>query len=223
MYVCVIVMMIKSQLFPSNTSTLRTIRACFWGITTDSRGNGYSHLYIAYWFVRCILQPWNWCFETGFDEQGVWPSDYETKQESLANSIPWIILLSIVLKVGRKKTRFKNFKGVNRGWCRCHFWTRDHTVSVIPGLKRKWVLSSGRNSSLKKKIYFAFLLEIKIVESGSRVERQRTQGIWLLVRWLSGCHESCWWKQRSVHCVLVSQQSCLPDFQETLRFCWQAL
>lgn len=24
-------------------------------------------------------------FETGFDEQGVWPSHYETKQESLAN------------------------------------------------------------------------------------------------------------------------------------------
>lgn len=126
-------------------------------------------------------------------------------------SIPWIILLSIVLKVGWKKTRFKNFKGVDRGWCRCHFWTRNHTVSVIPGLKIKWVLSSGPNSSLKKKIYFAFLLEIKIVESGSRVERQRTRGIWFSVRWLSGCHESCWWKQRSVHCVLVSQQSCLPN------------
>lgn len=109
-------------------------------------------------------------------------------------SIPWIILLSIVLKVGWKKTRFKNFKGVDRGWCRCHFWTRNHTVSVIPGLKIKWVLSSGPNSSLKKKIYFAFLLEIKIVESGSRVERQRTRGIWFSVRWLSGCHESCWWK-----------------------------
>lgn len=54
-------------------------------ITTDSMGNGHSHLYIAYWFVRCILQPWNWCFETGFGDQGVWPSHYETKQESLAN------------------------------------------------------------------------------------------------------------------------------------------
>lgn len=51
----------------------------------------------------------------------------------------------------------------------------------------------GETPLLRRK-YILLLLEIKIVESGSRVERQRTRGIWFSVRWLSGCHESCWWK-----------------------------
>ncbi len=56
-----------------------------------------------------------------------------------------------------------------------HFWTRDNIRSVLPGLwrKRTGLLLSGPKSSFQMKVNFAFHLEIKVPESGGRVERHR--------------------------------------------------
>ncbi len=47
--------------------------------------------------------------------------------------------------------------------------------SILPGLKRKrtGLLLSGPKSSFQMKVNFEFHLEIKVPESGGRVERHR--------------------------------------------------
>ncbi len=54
-----------------------------------------------------------------------------------------------------------------------HFWNRNNVRSVIPGLRRKitGLLLSVPKSSFQIKVNFAFSLEIKVPESGGRVER----------------------------------------------------
>ncbi len=61
-----------------------------------------------------------------------------------------------------------------------HFWTRDNVRSILPGLWRKitGLLLSGPNSSFQMKANFAFHLEIKVPESGGRVERHRIHVAW---------------------------------------------
>ncbi len=56
-----------------------------------------------------------------------------------------------------------------------HFWNRNIVRSILPGLRRKWtgLLLSGPKSSFQMKVHFAFNLEIKVPESGGRVERHR--------------------------------------------------
>ncbi len=56
-----------------------------------------------------------------------------------------------------------------------HFWTRDNVRSILPGLwrKRTELLLSGPKSSFQMKVNSAFYLEIKVPESGGRVERHR--------------------------------------------------
>ncbi len=58
-----------------------------------------------------------------------------------------------------------------------HFWTRDNVRSVLPGLwrKRTGLLLSGPKSSFQMKVNFAFHLEIKVPESGGRVESGEAQ------------------------------------------------
>ncbi len=82
---------------------------------------------------------------------------------------------------------------------------------VLPGLwrKRTGLLLSGPKSSFQMKVNFAFHLEIKIPESGGRVERHRINVAWSPV-W---SFHSQWWFGLPchllvlVHCVFWSPQS----------------
>ncbi len=96
-----------------------------------------------------------------------------------------------------------------------YFWTRDNFRSVLPGLwrKRTGVLLSGPKSSFQMKVNFAFHLEIKVPESGGRVERHRIHVAWSPV-W---SFHSQWWFGLPchllvlVHCVFWSPQSTQPS------------
>ncbi len=122
-------------------------------------------------------------------------------------------------------------QGVNWSWSQCikshhaqtssgkglpsHFWTRDNVRSVLPGLwrKRTGLLLSGPKSSFQMKVNFAFNLEIKVPESGGRVERYRIHVAWSPV-W---SFHSQWWFGLPchllllVHCVFWSPQSTQPS------------
>ncbi len=52
---------------------------------------------------------------------------------------------------------------------------QSHFRSILPGLRRKrtGLLLSGPKSYFQMKVNFAFNLEIKVSESGGRVERHR--------------------------------------------------
>ncbi len=138
-------------------------------------------------------------------------------------------------------------QGVDWSWSQCikshhaqtssgkelpsHFWTRDNVRSILPGLwrKRTGLLLSGPKSSFQMKVNFAFHLEIKVPESGGRVERHRIHVAWSPVwsfhsQWWFGlpCHLLVlvhWFSE--VHC----QRSHLPGNFRALHasFCWQAL
>ncbi len=96
-----------------------------------------------------------------------------------------------------------------------HFWTRDNVRSILPGLwwKRTGLLLSGPKSSIQMKVNFAFHLEIKVPESGGRVERHRIHVAWSPV-W---SFHSQWWFGLPchllvlVHCVFWSPQSTQPS------------
>ncbi len=96
-----------------------------------------------------------------------------------------------------------------------HFWTRDNVRSILPGLwrKRTGLLLSGPKSSSQMKVNFAFHLEIKVPESGGRVERHRIHVAWSPV-W---SFHSQWWFGLPchllvlVHCVFWSPQSTQPS------------
>ncbi len=121
-------------------------------------------------------------------------------------------------------------QGVDWSWSQCieshhaqtssgkglpsHFWTRDNVRSVLPGQWRKrTLLLSGPKSSFQMKVIFAFHLEIKVPESGGRVERHRIHVAWSPVwsfhtQWWFGlpCHLLV-----LVHCVFWSPQSTQPS------------
>ncbi len=96
-----------------------------------------------------------------------------------------------------------------------HFWTRDNVRSILPGLwrKRTGLLLSGPKSSFQMKVNFAFHLEIKVPESGGRVERHRIHVAWSPV-W---SFHSQWWFGLPchllvlVHCFFWSPQSTQPS------------
>ncbi len=87
-------------------------------------------------------------------------------------------------------------QGVNWSWSQCikshhaqtssgkelpsHFWNRNIVRSILPGLRRKrtGLLLSGPKSSFQMKVHFSFNLEIKVPESGGRVERHRIHVVW---------------------------------------------
>ncbi len=72
-----------------------------------------------------------------------------------------------------------------------HFWTRNIVRRILPGLRRKktGLLLSGPKSSFQMNVHFAFYLEIKVPESGGRVERHRIH-----VAWSPVCSfHSQWW------------------------------
>ncbi len=76
------------------------------------------------------------------------------------------------------------------------------------------LLLSGPKSSFQMKVHFAFHLEIKVPESGGRVERHRIHVAWSPV-W---SFHSQWWFELPcyllvlVHCVFWSQQSSSRKF-----------
>ncbi len=122
-------------------------------------------------------------------------------------------------------------QGVNWSWSQCikshyaqtssgkelpnHFWNRNIVRSILPGLRRKrtGLLLSGPKSSFQMKVNFAFHLEIKVPESGGRVERHRIHVAWSPV-W---SFHSQWWFGLPchllvlVHCVFWSPQSTQPS------------
>ncbi len=96
-----------------------------------------------------------------------------------------------------KHSRFKHLvrasQGVNWSWSQCikshhaqtssgkglpsHFWNRNIIRSILPWLRSKIteLLLSGPKSYFQIKVSFAFNLEIKVPESGGRVERHIIQ------------------------------------------------
>ncbi len=146
-----------------------------------------------------------------------------------------------------KQSRFKHLGELHKEWTEAgvsasrvitlktssgkpsHFWNRNIVRSILPGLRRKrtGLLLSGPKSSFKMKVNFAFNLEIKVPESGGRVERHRILIAWSPV-W---SFHSQWWFGLPchllllVHCVFQSQRSHLLGHFRALHasFCWQAL
>ncbi len=96
-----------------------------------------------------------------------------------------------------------------------HFWNRNIVRSILPGLRRKrtGLLLSGPKSSFQMKVNFAFHLEIKVLESGGRVERYRIHVAWSPVWSL----HSQWWFGLPCHLLMLAQyvfwspQSTLPS------------
>ncbi len=130
-------------------------------------------------------------------------------------------------------------QGVDWSWSQCikshhaqtssekglpsHFWNIHVDRSILPGLKRKitGLLLSGPKFSFQLKVNFAFNLEIKVSESGRRVERYRIHVAWSPV-----------WSFQSVMiwaAMSFAPQSTQSIHQEILEhlihasFCWQAL
>ncbi len=127
-------------------------------------------------------------------------------------------------------------QGVNWSWSQCikshhtqtssgkgipsHFWNRNIFRSILPGKVRTWtgLLLSGPKSSFQLKVNFAFNLEIKVPESGGRVERHRIHVAWSPV-W---SFHSQWWFGLPchllvlVHCVFWSLQSTQPSTRRFL-------
>ncbi len=82
-----------------------------------------------------------------------------------------------------------------------HFWNRNIVRSILPGLKRKitGLLLSGPKSSFQMKVNFAFNLEIKVPESGGRVERHIIHVAWSPV-W---SFHSQWWFGLPCHLLVL--------------------
>ncbi len=100
---------------------------------------------------------------------------------------------------------------------------RQRQKHFLPGLwrKRTGLLLSGSKSSFLMKVNFAFHFEIKVPESGGRVERHRIHVAWSPVwsfwsQWWFGVP---WRLLVLVHCVLSSPKSMQPS---TRRF-WTTL
>ncbi len=174
----------------------------------------------------------DWKEEIGYEnvhKQQGWPQAWEYSQAKP------------IQKPGRAS------QGVNWSWSQCikshhaqtssgkglpsHFWTRDNVRSILPGLRRKTtgLLLSGPKSSFQIKVNVAFHLEIKVPESGGRVERHRIHVLEVQceVSTVSddlGCHVICWcWS--TVFSEVHSQRSQLSGHFRALHasFCWQAL
>ncbi len=95
-----------------------------------------------------------------------------------------------------------------------HSWTTDNVRGVLPGLRRRrtGLSSSGPKSSFQIRASFVFNLEIKVLESGGRVEKLIAQVAWSPVLSL----HSLWWFGVQchllvlVHCVFWKPTSLHP-------------
>lgn len=108
-------------------------------------------------------------------------------------------------------------------------WSRGDITSILPGLRRKTTASllSGPKFSFQMKVAFAFHLEIKVSQSGVRVERHSIQAVWSPA-WRFHSH---WWfgvlccLLVLVHCALSSPESQQPSTGGNVHasVCWRAL
>ncbi len=119
------------------------------------------------------------------------------------------------------QSRFKHLGELHKEWTEAgvsalsHFWIRNIVRSILPGLRRKRteLLLSGPKSSFQMKVHFAFHLEIKVPESGGKVERHRIHVAWSPV-W---SFHSQWWFEMPcyllvlVHCVCTSADKLYGD------------
>ncbi len=112
-------------------------------------------------------------------------------------------------------------QGVDWSWSQC-FKSHHTQKSSGNGLtkhltwakqKKNWTVAQLSKSSFQMKVNFAFNLEIKLTESGGRVERHRIHVAWSPV-W---SFHSQWWFELPyrllvlVHCVFWSPQSTQPS------------
>ncbi len=102
---------------------------------------------------------------------------------------------------------------------------QKHLTWVVE--KKNWTVAQWSKVSFQIKVNFAFHLEIKVPESGGRVERHRIHVAWSPVLSFHshlGCHVICWcWP--TMFSEVHSQHSHLPGNFRALHasFCWQAL
>ncbi len=160
--------------------------------------------------IKCKV---DWKEEFGKEKvhkQQGWPQAWEYSQEKLiqtlgraSQEVDWS--WSQCIKSHHAQT--SSGKGLPS-----HFRSRDNVRSILPGLwrKRTGLLLGG---SFQMKVNFAFHLEIKVPESGERVERHRINVAWSPV-W---SFHSQWWFGLPchllvlVHCVFWSPQSTQPS------------
>ncbi len=108
-------------------------------------------------------------------------------------------------------------QGVNWSWSQCikshhaqtssgkelpsHFWTRNIIRSILPGLRRRrtGLVLSAPKSSFQMKVHLACHLEIRVPESGGRVERHRIHVAWSPV-W---SFHSQWWFGLPCHLLVL--------------------
>ncbi len=145
------------------------------------------------------------------------------------------------------QTLVRASQGVDWSWSQCikshhaqtssgkglpsHFWTRDNVRSGLTWAveKNNWTVAQWSKVLFSDEVNFAFHLEIKVPESGGRVERHRIHVAWSPVWSFTvsddlGCHVICWcWS--TVFSEVHSQRSHLPGNFRALHasFCWQAL
>ncbi len=109
-----------------------------------------------------------------------------------------------------------------------HFWNRNIVRSILPGLRRKITELSlgGPKSSFQIKVDFAFNLEIRVSESGRRVERHRIHVAWRPV-WRFPQSVMIWAAMSSAGvgplCFLKSTAQCshLPGHFRALHALWR--
>ncbi len=106
-----------------------------------------------------------------------------------------------------------------------HFWTSDNVRCILKE-KKNWTVAQWSKVIFSDERNVAFHLEIKVPESGGRVERHIIHVAWSPVwsfhsRDDLGCHVSPYWCWSEVH----SQRSHLPGNFRAFHasFCWQAL
>ncbi len=102
-------------------------------------------------------------------------------QSSKADSNSWKSFTRSELKLESVASRVTIAQTSSGKELPSHFWIRDNVRSILPWLwrKRTGLLLSGPKSSFQMKVNFAFLLEIKVPESGGRVERHMYVRRWL--------------------------------------------
>ncbi len=112
-----------------------------------------------------------------------------------------------------------------------HFWNRKHRQHHLTWAKeiKNWTVAQWSKVLFSNECNFAFHVEIKVPESGGRLERHRNHVAWSQceVSTVSddlGCHVICWcWS--TVFSEVRSQSSHLPGHFRALHgsFCWPAL
>ncbi len=101
-----------------------------------------------------------------------------------------------------KQNRFKNLGEIHKEWTEAGVKAPRGVRGVLPGLRRRTgLLPSGPKSSFQMRASFVFHLEIKVLESGGRVEK--------LIWFGEQCHLLV-----LVHCVFLKTKVTAPVYLE---------